>query len=133
HHHRAVLAERNDVVRILAVAFHAWGAHRHPAHADARDLRLVLQHALHEIAGHVALDDVALDDARVAAHQLARHAQTLLVLVELRIFDHRGLEAERLQVILPLVAAAAARILANPHERLAQRRRARRTRERVTG
>src|SRR4029453_19580198 len=62
----AALLEREDVVAVGVSAFHARRAHRHAGDGDAGNRWLFLQQLLYDVGGHVAFDDVAGDERRVA-------------------------------------------------------------------
>ena len=49
-------------------------AHRHAGDGDAGDRWLFLQQLLYDVGGHVAFDDVAGDERRVAGRKIRRHA-----------------------------------------------------------
>ena len=70
--HLAVVIERDDGEFLRVRAFHAWRSDRHAGNRDARDIRPLCEQPLYVLGGDVPLDDVSVDQRRVAGGQSPR-------------------------------------------------------------
>src|SRR6516162_9641334 len=107
----AVLGDGVDDERLGLFADHAWRARRHPWKRYARYWRSLREEFAHYLHGHVTIDDIAIDEHRVAALIFLRHASFPADLCEIIGRLHLDLETVLPQIGGIAFAAGALRVL----------------------